>query len=660
MSVKNSLEKLLNRPGLLDKCEQWRSRKNTMLGSDYLGDVYDGEVWQKFCSQEFNNFLCTPHSYLLNINVDWFQPFVRGTTYSTGAIYLTVQNLPRQERYLQSNLILVGLLPGPSEPKSTMNSYLTPLVEELHELWNGVVISVKASNSLKVCIRIKAALSCCACDIPASRKLCGFLGHNATYGCNKCLKKFIHTRTQNGGNTTDYSGFDRENWPLRTNLQHRRNIDELLKEQTPTSLQQAESNKGVRYSILLSLRYFDAVQFTIVDPMHNLFLGTGKHSFEIWVENELISKKDYITLEEKMKQFITPYNAGRLPTSIGSGFGGFTANQWSNWITIFSPILLKELLPAEHMCCWLLFVRACVLLKPRFIRKVDVESADLYLLQYCKKVEELYGPKSITPNMHLHVHLKQCILDYGPLHAFWCYPFERFNGILGNFHSNRKSIESQLMKKFLLSQGYADSSFIPSDIAHFLDRSDQQKSSRNNTDADVLNFLHIQSSPLRLVGSFYLSPSQSLITPLSPHSTRVLSSKFIGQLQCIYEQLYPNRTIAHMPHFYRQHGRISLSGDTIGCVMRGSNNCQSSSVVAAYWPGSGSSLHSSDYTKKRIGVIQYFINHTVEFYKDDSRETDKLQHIFAYVYWKKQHPNADWFGLSAIVCDDCFEESDAC
>ena len=81
-----------------------------------------------------------------------------------------------------------------------------------------------------------------------------------------------------------------------------------------------------------------------------------------------------------MKQFITPYSAGRLPTSIGSGFGGFTANQWSNWITIFSPILLKEILPAEDFRCWLLFVRACFLLKPRFIRKMDVESADLYLL----------------------------------------------------------------------------------------------------------------------------------------------------------------------------------------------------------------------------------------------------------------------------------------
>ena len=49
--------------------------------------------------------------------------------------------------------------------------------------------------------------------------------------------------------------------------------------------------------------------------------------------------------------------------------------------------------------------------------------------------------------MHLHTHLMQCILHYGPLHAFWCYPFERFNGILGNFHSNRKSTSN---KNFIL------------------------------------------------------------------------------------------------------------------------------------------------------------------------------------------------------------------
>ena len=83
-------------------------------------------------------------------------------------------------------------------------------------------------------------------------------------------------------------------------------MEELLKEQTPTSLQQAESSIGLRYSILLSLPYFDPIQFTIIDPMHNLYLGSGKHAFEVWVKKDLIKKKHFSILEEKMKALTTP------------------------------------------------------------------------------------------------------------------------------------------------------------------------------------------------------------------------------------------------------------------------------------------------------------------------------------------------------------------
>lgn len=37
---------------------------------------------------------------------------------------------------------------------------------------------------------VKLALSCVACDIPASCKMSGFLGHGAALGCNKCMKVF--------------------------------------------------------------------------------------------------------------------------------------------------------------------------------------------------------------------------------------------------------------------------------------------------------------------------------------------------------------------------------------------------------------------------------------------------------------------------------------
>jgi hypothetical protein len=107
---------------------------------------------------------------------------------------------------------------------------------------------------------------------------------------------------------------------------------------------------------------------------------------------------------------------------------------------------------------------------------------------------------------------------------------------------------------------------------------------------------------LRHIESFALSPDQTLAKPLQPHKTTVMTTESLRQLKCIYEQLYPAETIARMSHFYRQHGRVSLSGD-IGSVMTGRNSCQSSSVIAAYWPGSGSSLLSIDNTQKRIGVV---------------------------------------------------------
>ena len=60
-------------------------------------------------------FLAAPFNYALHLNVDWFQPFTH-TQHSEGAIYLSVLNLPRQERFLKENVILAGVIPGPKDP----------------------------------------------------------------------------------------------------------------------------------------------------------------------------------------------------------------------------------------------------------------------------------------------------------------------------------------------------------------------------------------------------------------------------------------------------------------------------------------------------------------------------------------------------------------
>ena len=53
--IKNSLVTLLNRPSFLEKCEDWRNRAN-IVHADYLGDIYDGNVWKKFLALNLTTF----------------------------------------------------------------------------------------------------------------------------------------------------------------------------------------------------------------------------------------------------------------------------------------------------------------------------------------------------------------------------------------------------------------------------------------------------------------------------------------------------------------------------------------------------------------------------------------------------------------------------
>lgn len=106
-------------------------------------------------------------------------------------------------------------------------------------------------------------------------------------------------------------------------------------------------------------------------------------------------------------------------------------------------------MPREHLECWRYFVSACRLLCQNFLKPSELNLADAFLIKFCKTVESLYGKDEITPNMHLHGHLKDVLLDYGPMQEFWLFSFERYNGILGKQPTNNRAIEPQLMHRFL-------------------------------------------------------------------------------------------------------------------------------------------------------------------------------------------------------------------
>lgn len=140
---------------------------------------------------------------------------------------------------------------------------------------------------------------------------------------------------------------------------------------------------------------------------------------------------------------------GKLPQKFSSSYGSFNADQWKNWTLLFSIYALKDVIPNSHLECWRKFVLACRRLCSRNISLGNVKVADFIIVDFCKKFEQLYGEEFVTPNMHLHGHLLDCLFDFGSNYSFWLFSFERENGILGSYPTNRKQIEARIMRRYL-------------------------------------------------------------------------------------------------------------------------------------------------------------------------------------------------------------------
>ena len=78
------------------------------------------------------------------------------------------------------------------------------------------------------------------------------------------------------------------------------------------------------------------------------------------------------------------------------------------------------------------------------------------LTQFCKRVKRVFGAEFVTPNVDIHLHLADCVWDFGPFHFFWFCSFEGCNGLLGKQPTNNRAIELQLIQQFLRDDTHLD------------------------------------------------------------------------------------------------------------------------------------------------------------------------------------------------------------
>ena len=493
--------------------------------------------------------------------------------------------------------------------------------------------SVK-SSLCRVPLRFRAAIACICCDVPAARKLCGFKSHNSHRGCSKCFKLFP-------GNVTDsfdFSGFKREEWPKRDIHSHRQHARNLARAKTKSEHDALAKKYGLYYSALLELSYFDCIRFTVIDPMHNLFLGTGKSMFKLWMEQGLLSKQDIQTMEKRIKEFDVGTGLGRLPHKISANYGCYTASQWKNWTLIYSLFVLDGLLPEEHMRCWQAFVLACKFLTRPVITVMELQKADLMILQFCQKFELLYGKSKVKPNMHLHGHLKECVLDYGPIYHFWCFGFERFNGILSSFKTNNRCIEIQLMRKLFsdhfvscasLRNGFEEH-FRPMFSHHFM-----------NSTENIIDIVKLGPELMNAALSSNLLNIDWKRLESEAHlprfyRIRTLDSDDLSSLLAVYKLMYGAAIsdTSCLAKTVRRFGSIFIGAEKFGSRLE----CRSlrSARIIASWIDNGGLI--SPCAGLRPGRVDCFIQRTLKI------GLQSQQHVFALVDWYVEDESKDKYG----------------
>ena len=446
----------------------------------------------------------------------------------------------------------------------------------MNALWKGV--KVNSYNSPSAAVEIQAAVLCFASDIPAARKLCGFLGHSAKRGCSHCYKAF----PGGFGEQRDYSGFnDRDQWQKRTSEQHRRDAYRVKNCKSESAAEKLAIELGTRYTVLLELPYYASIEMCVIDPMHNLFLGTAKRVFSKWIENEIIKKEGLDTIHTRINEISTLSDIGRLPGNIKSNYGGYTAAQWKNFVLLFSMYSLVGVLPQQHLHYWQSFVLACRLLCKPCLTKTDLMLADHKLLDFLKEYQRINGKLAITPNMHLHLHLKECVENYGSIYGFWLFSFERYNGILGSYQTNSKTVEIQIMRKFMMSGSLAHMQYsLPveyKDLFLFNCMAQLDSSSR---DTVTLPQLMMASSGCLLGKESVWADLTSVSLERSYKLVR-LDQDEVQALQTVYQTLYPTVTQLSLSSLYKKYVALTVCGERYGS-MTGSRLCPYARILASW------------------------------------------------------------------------------
>lgn len=111
----------------------------------------------------------------------------------------------------------------------------------------------------------------------------------------------------------------------------------------------------------------------------------------IWLGNDLLSRAQTLAYQNTVDACIVPSSTRCIPHKIASNFSSFTADQWKNWVLMFSLPSVCNVLPQADLECWRKFVVACFNLCSPIVSIAEVNMAHNCHIQFCESCVSIYG-----------------------------------------------------------------------------------------------------------------------------------------------------------------------------------------------------------------------------------------------------------------------------
>ena len=419
-NIGSQLKNILETEKNWDKVQECHNRNR----SDFITDITDGHEYRKL--QEAGGFLCLPSN---NVTFTFFTdgiPLFKSSKVSLWPVYLVINELPPNERFLRKNMILWGLWQGVAKPR--MNTYFKKLITDLSDIYtNGVLLSV--NNTSVIC---KAMLVVLTMDLQARAYVLNMTQHNGECGCVFCEQPGEVVK-KGKGNCRVYL-YDESKVPTkRTN--------ESIKAAAAEASTSKKRVKGMHgKSVFLHLAYLSLVTNIVVDYMHGCLLGVTKKLMSLWFDSENQGKPFFLgskvkSIEKFLRNVKPPYLVHRLPRKIENNYGHWKASEFRSWLLFYSIPVLKTFLRRTYLEHYSCLVESIYLLLGDAISPADLARAESLLTVFIKHFGTCYGKENVGMNVHNLGHLVDGVRQWGPLWAYSCFGFESFNGeILKSVH----------------------------------------------------------------------------------------------------------------------------------------------------------------------------------------------------------------------------------